>query len=210
MLRLWREGLPGAYSPAMIVETLVPPERMERSYHRRWHATNGHFVARMPFRERMVGRTCTVERSAEGRSFLGAPLFEYRALLQHAGAWAGSLARGRQEHAFVHELRARYSFAFLRASVAQWTHSRLTHGRPGHGRAAALAAAGSENGWRATGRAATGDERPLTPDERLAPLGSGGVPPEHTQAASPDPITPAVCRIARAWFGARTRWDTAE
>jgi GT2 family glycosyltransferase len=126
MLRLWRAGLAGAYNPAMLAATVILPERLDRSYHRRWHATQGNFLARMPLRERVEGLTCTIESSSEARSLLGAPLFEYRALLQHAGAWAASMTCGRLDRAFVHELRARYSLAFLWASVTLWAQRLLS------------------------------------------------------------------------------------
>lgn len=120
MLRLWRAGFAGAYHPNMTARTVVPFERLQRAYHRRWYATHGYFLAQMPLREQLAENGVVIQESTRGRFFFGAPLFEYRALLTHLGGWAGSLVCGRHEEAFAHELRIRYSAAFLQASIAQW------------------------------------------------------------------------------------------
>src|SRR5262245_57529403 len=39
MLRLWKARFVGAYHPGMVTYTTVLPARLERGYHRRWHAT---------------------------------------------------------------------------------------------------------------------------------------------------------------------------
>jgi glycosyltransferase involved in cell wall biosynthesis len=127
MLRLWQAGLIGLYAPDVAAETIVPAERLTRSYHRHWHRTHGEFVSRMPLREHRVEGRWIVETSARGRFFLGAPLFEYRALVQHVAQWAHCHATSRPDEAFTHELRARYSLAFIRSSIQS---QRTTWTRP--------------------------------------------------------------------------------
>ena len=43
LLRFWCHGYRAAYVPAMIIDALVPPERMTKDYHRRWHVHTGSF-----------------------------------------------------------------------------------------------------------------------------------------------------------------------
>jgi glycosyltransferase involved in cell wall biosynthesis len=117
MLRLWAAGLRGMYAPDVVARTIVPAERLTRGYHRRWHETHGEFLARMPLREHRVNNHVVVEPASTGRFFLGAPLFEYRALFTHLAKWARSSLARRAEDAFAHELRARYSRAFIMASM---------------------------------------------------------------------------------------------
>jgi glucosyl-dolichyl phosphate glucuronosyltransferase len=117
MLRLWRARLPGAYNPSLAAEAVVPPERLQRDFHRRWHTSHGEFLARMPLRGRNIDGRVMVEPSATGRRFRGAPLYEYRALLEHVSRWTLLMAQGRREEAFAQELHARYSAAFLRSAM---------------------------------------------------------------------------------------------
>jgi glucosyl-dolichyl phosphate glucuronosyltransferase len=113
MLRLWAAGLEGIYAPEVAADTVVPRERLTRAYHRRWHATHGAFLARMPLREKRTNNTLVVEPSTKGRFVLGVPLFEYRSLLAHVGHCALSAVRLQNEDAFKHELCVRYSLAFV-------------------------------------------------------------------------------------------------
>jgi len=117
LLRLWAAGMRGLYVPDVVTHTEVPPERMTRAYHRRWHQMHGHFLARMPLRERRVDGDWIVESSAHGRFFLGVPLFEFHAFLTHLAGWCGATVTRRGEDAFVHELQLRYSIGFVLAAI---------------------------------------------------------------------------------------------
>jgi glycosyltransferase involved in cell wall biosynthesis len=138
MLRLWKVGLRGRYAPDVVAFTLVPRERLQRRYHRWWHAMHGGCLARMPLRERRLGDRWLVAPSTEGRFFCGAPLFEYRALFTHAANWIRHRAAGRAEESFLAELQARYSIAFLLTAMKRSMTTRdgdpeagLRSGEPG-------------------------------------------------------------------------------
>lgn len=119
MLRLWKAGLHGLYSPEVAAQTVVPPERVTREYHRRWHWTHGESVARMPLREAWVNGGWAVE-PAQGGSFLGAPWSQYRALWDRAAQWTRSSLAGQGDEAFGDELQARYSLAYIWSSMKLW------------------------------------------------------------------------------------------
>jgi glycosyltransferase involved in cell wall biosynthesis len=138
MLRLWQARLFGTYRPEMVASTTVSPERLQRTYHRRWHSRHGRFLARMPLREQQTGSGCHVSAADWERTICGAPLCEYRALFAHLSAWAWHAVQNNRDRAFVHELRARYSLGFVSAAIARWTargrsYIYLRHGvrRPG-------------------------------------------------------------------------------
>ena len=117
MLRLWAAGFKGIYAPDVAAETLVPAERLTRAYHRRWHATHGTFLARMPLRERDINSELVIEPSTQGRRFLGVPLFVYRAVVAHVTRYMLSFLTLRRNDAFEHELHARSAVAFMVASL---------------------------------------------------------------------------------------------
>jgi hypothetical protein len=92
----------------------VQPERLEKRYHRTWHAVTGASHGRLRFREivdrqgRLVGSTLP-----RGRGFLGAPVFLYRELLEHAGRWLQRIAARKADDAFFIECRIRYLVNYL-------------------------------------------------------------------------------------------------
>jgi glycosyltransferase involved in cell wall biosynthesis len=117
MLRLWAAGIAGRYAPDVVARTIVPAERLTRRYHRRWHATHGHFLARMPFREIHTAKGLTLEKPTRGRFFLGAPRFEYRELLLAVARWCACLATARVDRMLSHEFRAWYSLSFIVSAI---------------------------------------------------------------------------------------------
>ncbi len=129
MLRLWAGGLAGLYAPDVVTSTLVLPERLTRRYHRRWHQRHGHFLALMPLRARQAADGLVVEDAAKTRLFLGAPLFEYRALLEAAVSYCRALAKERADCVLAHEFRIRYSLSFI-ATAIRWRAGSATPLRP--------------------------------------------------------------------------------
>jgi glucosyl-dolichyl phosphate glucuronosyltransferase len=117
MLRLWAAGIKGLYAPDVAAATLVPAERLTRAYHRRWHTTHGAFLARMPLRERATNSNIVIESAAQGRRFLGVPLFVCRAVLEHVARYMLSSLALRFDEAFKHELHARAAVAFVLSSL---------------------------------------------------------------------------------------------
>ena len=106
--RFWNHGLHGVYVPEAVVIADVQPERLDKEYHRSWHAGHGRFYAAM--------REPTFEASTIGR-FLGVPAHVYRAAVVELANWISNAARGRLEAAFSHELRFRFLTSFARARV---------------------------------------------------------------------------------------------
>jgi glucosyl-dolichyl phosphate glucuronosyltransferase len=102
--RFWKAGGVALYSPTMLAWTEVPPERLTRAYHRRWHLGHGRFYALLRAEE--------IERSNIGR-FLGVPAHLYRSALADATGLLASLVTGRGQSAFLHEMRLRFFGGFL-------------------------------------------------------------------------------------------------
>ncbi len=101
--RLYAAGGKALYTPAAVVTTEVPPDRLTRRYHRRWHRGHGRFHALM--------RTPEVER-ARGR-FLGVPLHLFRSALRDALAWSRLRLAGDAARAFAAETRLWFFSGFL-------------------------------------------------------------------------------------------------
>ena len=102
--RFWKAGGVGLYEPALVVWTDVPPERLTREYHRRWHLGHGRFYALMRAEE--------IERSNLGALF-GVPAHLYRSALADLAGLIRSIVTGRGDTAFLHEIRLRFFRGFL-------------------------------------------------------------------------------------------------
>lgn len=105
LLRLWRANSYGLYLPELVVTAEIEPERMEKQYHRRWHAGHGRFYAALHSEE--------VERTRVGRIF-GVPAHLYRRAFHDALGWTLSNVRNRRDLAFAHEVQLRYFGGFFR------------------------------------------------------------------------------------------------
>lgn len=101
--RLYAAGGKALYTPDAVVTTEVPPERMTRQYHRRWHRGHGRFHALM--------RTPEVER-ARGR-FADVPSHLFRSALSDAVAWVRLASSGDAPRAFAAETRLWFFSGFL-------------------------------------------------------------------------------------------------
>lgn len=102
-LRIWRSGGKGLYLPGLVVFTEVPPERLTRRYHRRWHSRHGKFIAMM--------RPHDVECST--RRFFDVPGH----LIRQAGLDLLMLLKqlgSRTETAITAEMRLRFFIGFAR------------------------------------------------------------------------------------------------
>ena len=107
--RLVGQGIEGLYVPDLITTTRVPVRRMEREYHRRWHAGHGHFYAIM--------RSDELEPPS-GRRLFGVPAYLYK---QAAGDVAGlfrSWWSATPEQAAKFEMRLCFFGGFVRKRYA--------------------------------------------------------------------------------------------
>jgi glycosyltransferase involved in cell wall biosynthesis len=118
LLRLWYAGRRGMYLPQLLVTGAVEPDRLQKNYHRRWHAGHGYFYALL--------RTEEEERSQRGR-FLGVPAHLYRRALSHGARWIVCKLQNRSEQAFEHEIRLHFFGGFVRK---RWRDFFSFHGRP--------------------------------------------------------------------------------
>ncbi len=101
--RLIKAGFTGLYLPDLQIEHKVPPQRLTKRYHRRWHTQHGRFYALL--------RDKAFESS--NTRLLDAPGHVYRQAIVGALQWVASLARGRFGEAFAHETSVRFSLGFL-------------------------------------------------------------------------------------------------
>jgi glycosyltransferase involved in cell wall biosynthesis len=102
--RFWKSGGIGLYEPALVAWTEVPPERLTRAYHRRWHLGHGRFYALL--------RADEIEHSNLGALF-GVPAHLYRSALADLAGFVRSLLSGRGDAAFLHEIRLRFFGGFF-------------------------------------------------------------------------------------------------
>ena len=123
LLRLWRVGSRGLYLPELIVTAEIEPDRMEKAYHRRWHASHGRFYADL--------RSEEVEQSKLGK-LLGVPAHFYRQALSDLAQWIRARMRRQSAEAFTRELGLRYFVGF---AIRRWREfvgfSRPENRKPG-------------------------------------------------------------------------------
>jgi len=108
ILRVLGTGRRGLYVPGIIVRAAVQPDRLERTYHRRWHRGHGHFHALL--------RSDLVERTNIGTLF-GVPAHLYRQALHDLAGWARAAVTGKDATAFLHEVRLRFFLGFFRTRL---------------------------------------------------------------------------------------------
>jgi glycosyltransferase involved in cell wall biosynthesis len=104
IMRLWQNNRTGLYVPEIRVTTLVPPDRLQKAYHRRWHAGHGYYYA--------LARLEEMERSASGRLF-DVPAHLYRQALADAASWFRCIVAGEGARAFAFETRLRFFVGFF-------------------------------------------------------------------------------------------------
>jgi glucosyl-dolichyl phosphate glucuronosyltransferase len=108
LVRLYAAGGRALYTPDALVTTRVPPERMTREYHRRWHRGHGRFHAVME----------AAEPARPSRRFFGVPAHLFRRALADMLAWLrGMLARD-EPSTFAAETRLWFFSGFLKERYA--------------------------------------------------------------------------------------------
>lgn len=109
LLRFWSDGYRAAYVPEMIIDALVPSERMTKDYHRRWHVHTGSF-------SRLAEELSAAGESPQIARVLGLPRFAFGELAAEGLAWFCHASRGRETEAFWHEGQVRELVAYMRES----------------------------------------------------------------------------------------------
>jgi glycosyltransferase involved in cell wall biosynthesis len=103
LLRMCRSGKTGLYVPDLITRTAVDPERISKSYHRRWHHGHGRFYAIM--------RDPEWERS--NFRLAGVPGHLYRETATNAVLWCARVLSGNTAAAFESECNLRFFHGFF-------------------------------------------------------------------------------------------------
>lgn len=111
--RYWRTGGRCWFDPALIVYAQIQPDRLTKSYHRRWHFRHGELNALL--------RDPELERSA--RHLFGVPGHIVLRLLTETWLTLVDAARGRLASSFDHETQARF-FAGFAAQRLSGGHGR--------------------------------------------------------------------------------------
>jgi hypothetical protein len=111
-LRLWRSGKRGMFEERVRVVAPIDPDRLTKTYHRRWYETTGANHARLRYCE-IIDHDGRLVPPIERRTIFGSPAFVYRECLQQLVQWCGSVLRGRMSDAFYYECRVRYFVRYL-------------------------------------------------------------------------------------------------
>lgn len=103
LLRVCRSGKSGMYLPELITRAAVDPERMTKTYHRRWHRGHGRFYAIM--------RDPNWEQARF--QLAGVPSHLYRETARHAVMWCSRVLTGNTDAAFEEECHLRFFYGFF-------------------------------------------------------------------------------------------------
>lgn len=110
LLRALRQGKKGVYLPNMIASARVEPERLTKSYHRRWHTGHGKFYAVMS----------DPEWEKSSLRFFHVPGHLYRNTLVEGFHWVRKTASGKHAHAFVHTRHLRFFLGYSRQRLREF------------------------------------------------------------------------------------------
>ena len=101
--RFWKTGRRCLYIPDLVVKTIVPEERLRKTYHRRWHRGHGHFYA--------ISRATEIENAA--LRFMDVPAHLYKRAAVDALCFL-FFSVGKPQTAFVHETGLHFFYGFFR------------------------------------------------------------------------------------------------
>ena len=104
-LRAWRCGMRGLYTPALMATADVTPERMVKSYHRRWHRGHGRYCARMRLREYVPADLEGLREPRDAVRLFGTPAFVYAELFRTAWRWLHAVVRRKDPFFYANQFR---------------------------------------------------------------------------------------------------------
>ena len=105
-IRARARGVRGCYAPELKLRHIIPADRLEKRYFRRWFYWRGISRALL-YQQQGLDMESPQETHVDfshARHVLGTPRYLYRTALRHAGALAGALVRRNAPRAFEHEL----------------------------------------------------------------------------------------------------------
>lgn len=115
LLRVLRAGRKAYYDPRIVVHAEIQPNRLQRSYHRRWHTGHGHFHALL--------RSERMEQTTVGTLF-GVPAHLYRQAVEDLVGWVRAKAIGKPGRAFEHEVHLHFFHGFFRTRRREFLKKR--------------------------------------------------------------------------------------
>jgi hypothetical protein len=101
------------YVPDVVVIADVQPERLSKSYHRKWYKTTGKYHALMHLQETIGYSGEILEKPLETVRLFGAPAFLYRELMSESLRCAATTVCKRESISFKHENRVRYLLGYI-------------------------------------------------------------------------------------------------
>lgn len=127
-LRMWRAGMRGLYAPSVVAIADVTPDRLTKSYHRRWHAGHGRHCALMRLREFVPSDLGPLSQPKDLVMLFGSPAFVYAELIRATSRWAEARWRGGDSLFYAHQMRHVWSYIRTRAALhASQTRRGVVH-----------------------------------------------------------------------------------
>ena len=124
-MRAREAGLRGMYVPGMVVHHVIPQDRLNKRYFRRWFYWHGVSRA-MLYQQRKIDMLAPEETGLDFSKvphILGVPRYMYRKLLRSAGGILGAKLAGKSGESFDHEL---WVWFFLGMFRQRWKDRHLT------------------------------------------------------------------------------------
>lgn len=105
-IRARRAGVRGFYAPEMVIEHIIPADRLNKTYFRRWFYWRGISRALLYARAGldMESPEQTTLDPSKVPHVLGVPRYLFRTAGSNVGAWIAHTFSGRGDRAFEHEL----------------------------------------------------------------------------------------------------------
>jgi len=116
-LRMWRENMRGLYAPSVVAIADVTPDRLSKSYHRRWHTGHGRHCAMMRLREFVPSDLGPLSQPKDLVMLFGAPAFVYSELIRCAQRWVRAVCLREDALFYSHQIRHLLSYIRTSASI---------------------------------------------------------------------------------------------
>jgi GT2 family glycosyltransferase len=116
-LRMWREGMRGLYAPSVVAIADVTPDRLSKTYHRRWHTGHGRHCAMMRLREFVPSDLGPLSQPQDLVMLFGSPAFVYGELIRCSQRWARAVCKREDALFYSHQVRHLLSYIRTRASI---------------------------------------------------------------------------------------------
>jgi len=114
-LRAWKAGMRGLYDPGLCAEADVTPDRLTKSYHRRWHRGHGRHCAMMRLRELVPADLGPLKEPEDAVLLFGAPAFVYSNLLRTGYKWIRALVLRQDPRFYFHQFH--HEWSYIRTSL---------------------------------------------------------------------------------------------